>query len=327
MKKVGYSLKKSGGFRCGWALLAALALLAVLALAACSSSSSTPAAPADVPITPSPTPGAGTSGDPYPGETDPAAINDDNAQHLLMSLFELSPIVTNVSHMLMPDSAAEAKTVEAGIEMGDESGQVEVSDVSFDDATAVFEATATFTDFQAAVDEPVFVSGSLEVRAGYRTSGAGDWLVSTFNDLVAQDSSGTPSFTLNGEVLTATVAGGFVVTMNVDVEDNNSGKVYRLEGAEATVVDNATAGTSTITVAEGSKYYDYDAGYIYLSTPQPLVISWALDHPIGGQIKAEEEGGGYVLLTATDDTATPPYHFTVIGYGVTGFTDIHEGSW
>jgi len=156
---------------------------------------------------------------------------------------------------------------------GDCGGHADVT-VTYDDVTGNFNGSMNFNGFCSG---SVFISGSTSF-SGTLDVGTGDFIDFTFSFNSLTGSSGSDSFTLQGELSVNASTSLVTATMNMLLKDNTSGNVYKLEN----YVMTTTEGSTYIDIEVSGKYYDPAYGYVDISTPSPLRIFDTDDWPSQG---------------------------------------------
>lgn len=165
--------------------------------------------------------------------------------------------------------------------------------VSVDDQTGDFSGSFTFNNY---CDDEVTISGaaSFSGRVDLSTEELIEFSFS-FNNLTG--TSGSDSFTLDGDISIDNTVSPATMTMTMLLKDNNTGKVYKVDynyimTEEANYIEVEASGT----------YYDPDYGYVSITTTVPLCIYVGDDYPSDGVIVATGNtsiGGGSTMARLT----------------------------
>ncbi len=122
--------------------------------------------------------------------------------------------------------------------------------------------------------------------------------------------AGTVNFAF--DMVTPSIA----LVMNLDVRDDASGAIYRLQNYQVSVVDHTSYAEMTITA--GSRFYHPQYGYVSVSTLQPLWINAGEYWPSAGELVITTDNTSSThrgcRLVASSMTYTIYYDDDGIGY-------------
>ncbi len=121
-------------------------------------------------------------------------------------------------------------------------------------------------------------------------------------------SSNSESATLNGTVATYPDSDPMVITTNMQIKDNNSGKVYWADN-HVTSINSVVSGEELFI---SGRFYHPDYGYVDLTTPTRLYIAYGDEWPSSGVMIATGANNSKVKLTAVSNTT---YHYEVDANG------------
>ena len=147
--------------------------------------------------------------------------------------------------------------------------------VSVDDETGDFSGSITFNSY---CNDGVTISGAASF-SGQVDLYTEELLEFSFSFDNLTGTSGSDSFTLDGDISFDNTVSPATMTMTMLVQDNSTGKVYKVEYTmtlteEANYVDVEVFGT----------YFDPDYGYVFITTTTPLCIYDGDDYPSDGAI-------------------------------------------
>ena len=146
---------------------------------------------------------------------------------------------------------------------GDCGGRASYS-ISVDDVTGEFSGSFSFDSFCTGgtiFSGSVTFSGEMDVATG-------DIITFTFSFDSLNYTSGSESFTLDGDISCDVNDASATCTMDMYLTDNNSGKVYWARDYEMTWTEGSGYGE----FEWSGRYYDPDYGYVDISTNTPFVI-------------------------------------------------------
>jgi hypothetical protein len=279
-----------------WMPILTCTLLASLFIAGCGSSGG----------------GGGTSGLSYTGLTTAAAIDDTNASEIAANAYssgnrgmvfgaigsaavngpDLQPagpgrlllidVVRIFQHSLeeIDYSAASQNSASAlhsasGTIPGACGGQGSYA-IQVDDVTGAFSGSLTFSSYceeGTTINGKATFSGTVDLDSEQL-----EFFSMHFDSITG--TSGSESFTLNGDVDVAVSGGSATMTMDMLIKDNTLDKVYKVEDYHLTVSE----GWNYASISASGKFYDPDYGYVTLSTESPLLIYSSGDYPSSGTL-------------------------------------------
>jgi hypothetical protein len=272
--------------------------------------------------------GGGGSGAPptlnYTGVTTPVLINADNVDNLLTGVYqgEQTAAVFNIFGAVEGGSTNPLKTPEmltlaeelaaflnvldikppesrpyAGAILSDSDtlygscGGSVYYDVGLDSLFGEFSGTADFRMYCDAGNPDLVLDGITDFSGDYEIfSQEIDDFTFIFRDLAGITSQG--SYTLNGSLHGNVSAARTDVTTTSVVKDDGTGKTYWLKDFRVTAVK----GVNFVDITVAGRYYDYDYGYVDVSTEEPLRVYEDDDWPASGVLfltGAEGDAGGY----------------------------------
>ena len=135
-------------------------------------------------------------------------------------------------------------------------------------------------------------------------------------------SYGDVSQTMDGRVSISESGDIFVLVLNIVSTDNSTGKTYWMKNYRIEVEDNGDYEK----VSVSGLFYDYDYGYVVLSTRQPLAYLYNNDYPSNGIIEATGAKG-----SAGDNTwailiiQSPSTYFFYVDTDGDGYEDWKSG--
>jgi hypothetical protein len=172
--------------------------------------------------------------------------------------------------------------------------------INVNDQTGEFSGSITFNSYSddgvTTISGPVSFSGSLDLIT--------EELIEfnfSFDNLTA--TSGSDSFTLDGDISFDNTVSPATMTMTILLKDNNTGKVYKVEDYIMTLTEEV----NYVDVEVSGTYFDPDYGYVSISTTTPLRIYYDDDYPSEGVLVVTGNtgiGGGSTMarLTALSST-------------------------
>ena len=187
---------------------------------------------------------------------------------------------------------------ESGTIYGDCGGSASYS-ISVNDQTGDFNGSLNFSSY---CDDGVKISGGVSF-SGQADVNTGDLLKFTFSFNSLTGTSGSDSFTLNGNISCDVTVSPATITMTMLLQDNSTGKVYWVQNYTMTV----TEGANYVDIELSGRYYDPDYGYINITTTTPFRIYDVDDYPSDGVLVVTGNtgiGGGSTMarLTALSST-------------------------
>ena len=274
--------------------------------------------------------GGGSAGISYSGLTDPAPIDDDNAEDLAVGAYEggrlggaigalgvvqpvsnvgysrvvqISQILGGSLHQVDFMSRSEGTFIgaiytETGTIYGNCGGSASYS-VSVNDQTGDFSGSLSFSSY---CEDGVTISGAVSF-SGKVDLVTEELLRFSLSFSTLSGTSGGDSFTLHGTITTDLTVYPYVMTVSMLVRDNSTGKVYWVKDYTMIVTEEATY----IEVDLSGTYYDPDYGYITFETTVPFRIYYGDDVPSDGVLVATGETGSeggptMARLTVLDST-------------------------
>lgn len=284
--------------------------------------------------------GGGGSANTYTGPTTPAAITATNGKEIAAAAFvegteavtlgtifasvaepegatsSSTPRIIATAQTLLgavnkidltkstPSSLSRATQTETDTFSGSCGGSAQYT-ISVDDVTGDFSGTFSFSNY---CEEGDSINGSVSMSGNIDPNtfvfGA---MTMTFSNLTI--SSGSDSFTIDGSITADSSAEPIVVTINIKMKDNTTGKTFWAENYTATI-------TTTINGEEieiSGRFYHSDHGYVDLTTPTPMFIANADEWPSSGVVIATGANNSKVKLTAISNTT---YNYEVDADGV-----------
>lgn len=168
-----------------------------------------------------------------------------------------------------------AISTESGTFDGDCGGSASYT-VSIDDQTGYFNGSLNFNSY---CDEGVTITGGVTFTGQVDVNSPDDDLLTfsfSFNNLTC--TSGSDSFTLNGNISWDVTGSSATMTMTMLLRDNSTSKVYWVQ--DYTI--EATEGVGYVDIDVSGRYYDPDYGYVTFTTPTPFRIYDDDDYPSEG---------------------------------------------
>ena len=250
----------------------------------------------------------------YSGLTDPAPIDENNAEDFTVGAYEggrtggaigqLS-VVQPVGNIGYSRVLKVSQVLEASLRQVDfmsRSGETFIGKIytetdtidgncggsasytiSVDDQTGDFSGSLSFSNY---CEDGVTISGAVSF------SGKVDLVTEelvrfslSFSTL--SGTSGSDSFTLNGSITTDLTVYPYVMTMSMLLRDNSTDKVYWVKDYTMIV----TEGAGYMDVELSGTYYDPDYGYIAFITTVPFRISYGDESPSAGTLIVTGETG------------------------------------
>jgi hypothetical protein len=245
--------------------------------------------------------GDGEPGISYTGLTTLAIIDENNAEDLVtgaygggdtgasvggMSASQTEgdgqvghPLMLNVIQVLedsvhrvyledRPDNIIRALTTEtaSGMVYGDCGGSASYT-ININTETGKFSGNYIFNDYCSL---GVVFSGSSSF-SGVANVNTGSILTFSFSFDNLTCTSGIDSFTLSGDISFDDTGTPTIITMNMLMSDNSTGKVYWVKDYTM----NVSEGMDYVEFEVSGYYYDPDYGYVVVSTTAPFVIYYS----------------------------------------------------
>jgi hypothetical protein len=251
--------------------------------------------------------GTASSGISYSGLTNPATIDANNAEDLLVGAYEGGQTGAAIGQLSVAQTEPRAsiryprilkvsQVLEDSLRQVDltaRSGEIRISSsksktgtipgacggsasytVSVNDQTGDFSGSLSFSSY---CEDGVTISGAVDFSG--KVDLVTEELVKfslTFSAL--SGTSGSDSFTLNGTISTDLTVSPYILAISMLLRDNSTGKVYWVKDYTMTVTEGADYGEVEISGA----YYDPDYGYVTFSTTVPFRIYDYDDYPTDG---------------------------------------------
>jgi hypothetical protein len=260
--------------------------------------------------------GGGPSIPSYTGLTEPATIDENNAEALAVGAYEGGRMgaATGVMGVVQTEASGNigySRILKVSEVLEDSLRQVDFmsrSDGTFIGAIYTVSATvygncggsASYTisvddqtgDFSGSFTFASYCEDGVTISGGASFSGQVDVITEdlmkfslSFSTLTG--TSGNESFTLSGDISFDLTVYPYIMTMSVLVRDESTGKVYWVKDYTMTVTEGATY----VDVELSGTYYDPDYGYVILTTPTPLRIYEDHYWPSQGVLVVEGEIG------------------------------------
>ena len=157
--------------------------------------------------------------------------------------------------------------------------------ITVDDETGDFNGSLNFLSY---CDDGVTITGRVGFTGQVNVNLGHALLRFSFNFYNLTGTSGSDSFTLNGNISCDVTVSPTIITMSMLLHDNSTGKVYWVQNYEMRV----TEGANYVDIEVSGRYYDPDYGYVNIDTPDPFCIYNVDDCPSDG------------VLVVTGDTGT-----------------------
>lgn len=288
--------------------------------------------------------GGGSNGLAYTGPTSPATITADNGKQIVTEAYingeggtalgTIFASATSISISTTEDSGtpriismtqtlvgavnrinltttntpsvSRATQTETDTIIGSCGGSEQYS-ISFDDVTGNFSGTVTFTNYCEAGDT---INGGMSMSGNVNPDTSVFGLMTmSFSSLTFSSSS--DSFTIDGNITANPGAAPIVITSNMKLKDNSSGKVFWAEN-HVTTIYTVVAGEEISTTG---RFYHPDYGYVELTTPTRMFIADTDEWPSSGVMIVTGANNSKVKLTAISNT-TYNYEVDANGDGV-----------
>jgi hypothetical protein len=260
--------------------------------------------------------GGGPSIPSYTGLTDPATIDQNNAEALAVGAYEGGRLGAATGAMgVVPTEASGnigySRILKVSELLEDALRQVDftsrsdgtltgaiytVSDtvcgncggsasytISVDDQTGDFSGSFTFASY---CEDGVIISGGATF-SGQVDVNTEDLLKFSLSFSALTGTSGNESFTISGDISLDLTVYPYIMSISVLVRDESTGEVYWVKDYTMTVTEGATY----IDIELSGTYYDPNYGYVILSTPTPLRIYEDHYWPSQGVLVVEGEIG------------------------------------
>jgi hypothetical protein len=155
--------------------------------------------------------------------------------------------------------------------------------IKYDTVTGVFSGSLVFNGYcegGVTLNGSTYFSGVLNIGMEQVDS-----CTMRFNSLTGTASS--VSETMGGQVYLAQSGAATMLTMDMMVRDNNTGRVCKIENYQMDRNDRGTHADITV----NGRFYDPDYGYVDLETTTAFLAAYADDYPYAGQLVASGEIG------------------------------------
>lgn len=276
--------------------------------------------------------GGASSGITYTGLETKATISDSNAEDLLTGAYEGGSIGTEFDinaiqsgesvHIGRPRVLKVSRVLESSlrkVDFASRSGSSFIGaiktltggdigncggnfsyEISVDETTRAFNGSFTFNDY---CEDGDTINGSVSFYGEVDTT-TDELLKFTFSFNSLNFTSGSDSFTLNGDIAWDVTGSPATITITMLLRDNSTNKVYWVQNYTIEV----TEGMNYVEIEVLGTFYHPDYGYITISTPTPLRIYDADEYPSQGVIVVEGKDGVALgptraRLTVIDNTA------------------------
>ncbi len=211
----------------------------------------------------------------YTGATNPAAIESTNATTLTLASYEMGSA-----------GAGAMGTVQSGPYTSPQARSVMIANIT---SSAVKKSGATTTAIGIASESlggPCGGSVTVTVTSQSGTTAVG---AIAFNNYCEQGVTIAGNATFSGDFSSDPFT-WLELLMNLNVRDNASGTVYRVENYGIGLVD--TGSGFSVVIATGSRFYHPAYGYVLVeAVNQPLVIGYNDNWPTSGELLVDEDGG------------------------------------
>jgi hypothetical protein len=178
------------------------------------------------------------------------------------------------------------------VEINDEDEGSILGTVTLDDETGDVSGTLTYNNYYLS---GVVSNGVITFEGNVSGTGATIYIEFSFFTVSYDDVSRT----MNGSVSLGPSNGNLIMILNIVITDNSTGKTYWMQDYRIEVEYDR----DTQYVSVSGLFYDYDYGYVVLSTELPLLYYYNDNFPSSGIIKAtgaQGSAGGntWALLSA-----------------------------
>jgi hypothetical protein len=285
--------------------------------------------------------GGGDSGVTYAGLTTPAVIIDTNAEILAEGAIggsttgtafgvvsdeqevQPNPTILDVARILSnrvtqldisPSSSIlpGAIVTDSGSDTCLDGGSISFS-LSIDDVTLDFSGTFNFINCAEGVTT---INGNATVSGSISASVV--VLDFAFNPITVV--SGAESYTMSGTIGTSATVSGVTITMEAQLQNNNTQMVEWVNNLTISAVDNISFLEMTIT----GRYYHPEHGYIDIVTNTAFQINVTDQWPNVGQMTITGASGSKARLTVDSNTQ---YTLEVDADGVGGYETVTTENW
>ncbi len=177
--------------------------------------------------------------------------------------------------------------------------------LSVDDETGAFTGSMTFATFHPNdLDADTYMSGTAYVSGQFDSFGYLASMQFSFASFTLDDPSG--SVTVGGNVSLDVLSSPSLVTINLVFRDNDTGKTvwitdYTMEVLSGPDVSPADGIPDYVEVSVAGTIYLHDYGYVYVSTPESMIIDADALNPSVGTMVMTNELNRSVRLFVIDD--------------------------
>ncbi len=276
--------------------------------------------------------GGSTPGISYTGNTSQATVTQSNAQDLSVGAYQQGQTSTAIGAMGVTSSSVRSNITRprvlkvsqvlnnaikkidvASYSSGNNSGAIHsgaiVNDtgtfngdcgggsdynINVNDSTGDFSGTLNFKSYcsdNVTISGSTSFSGKINMNTGSLAS-----LNISFSALSAVSMG--DSLTLKGSIASTFTGSSASMTVNLVIQDNNSGQVYMSDNFVIAVSDFGSYADISIS----GLYYDPINGYVVISTPLPLRFYGSNNWPSQGVLLCTGTTGTKARLTATSST-------------------------
>ena len=156
-------------------------------------------------------------------------------------------------------------------------------EISVDETTGDFNGSFNFNDY---CEDGDTINGSVSFYGQVDIS-TDELLKFTFSFNSLSFTSGSDSFTLNGNIAWDVTVSPITITMTMLLRDNSANKVYWVQSYTIELTEE----TGYVDIDVSGRFYHPDYGYVTISTPTPLRINDGDDYPFQGILVVEGEDG------------------------------------
>ena len=244
--------------------------------------------------------GGGTAADPlaslpYTGATAAATLDSaDIEEFMQFAYFAYSPLYSLAQDQGIPSSASPMRASAHFYEYEDGlCGGVAAYDLEVNENTGAFKGTMTaegFDDCEIAMTGTIAISGQIDLNSGEISS------MSMVFELLELTDNTSGSLAASGRFTVAQSGQNENITIDMRVRDEETAKVYWLDGYRMTVLYGYDARSFKEETISG-RLYDPDRGYIDVSTPTPIRTYEGDAVPGSGAFVVEGATGASARLT------------------------------
>ena len=156
-------------------------------------------------------------------------------------------------------------------------------EISVDETTGDFNGSFNFNDY---CEDGDTINGSVSFSGQVDTT-TDELLIFTFSFNSLSFTSGSDSFTLNGNIAWDVTVSPITITMTMLLRDNSANKVYWVQSYTIELTEE----TGYVDIDVSGRFYHPDYGYVTISTPTPLRINDGDDYPFQGILVVEGNTG------------------------------------